>query len=210
MAASILGELGFPRQVSSVEIKCSKGDATGLAKECDIKVESGNSAEGVKFTRKDLALPYFPNDAKSILKYAPLIEVMNYYGLKVTGLNPGKYEVKLGGKKVAEFTDKQLAEGVDLATAALTVGPVADHVNEIAKAVTDKTNFYHGQIYSPLVLGRNVNAKNPDFKDVAKEDYGKRRDALIAERMQKMPEHDAAIRKALAPRSHLVEVVPAK
>ena len=36
------------------------------------------------------------------------------------------------------------------------------------------------------------------------------REALIAERMQKLPEYDAAIRKALEPRAHLVEIVPAK
>ena len=102
-----------------------------------------------------------------------------------------------------------MAAGVNLASAALSVGPVADQVKEIVKAVTDKTNYYHGQIYSPLILQRNI-AKNPDFKDVAKEDVAKRRDALIEERLAKMPELDAAIRKALAPRSRLVEIVPAK
>ena len=45
---------------------------------------------------------------------------------------------------------------------------------------------------------------------MAKEDIAKRRDALIAERLQKMPELDAAIRKSLEPRSHLVEIVQAK
>ncbi|MSU77255.1 MAG: hypothetical protein EXS16_04065 [Gemmataceae bacterium] len=59
------------------------------------------------------------------------------------------------------------------------------------------------------MLQRNI-AKNPDFKDVAKEDLAKRRDALIAERMKKMPELDAAIHKTLEPRPHLVEIVAAK
>ena len=81
---------------------------------------------------------------------------------------------------------------------------------EVVKAVNDKTTFYHDQIYSPLVLGRNVNAKNPDFKDVPKEDVAKRRETLIEERMKRMPEFDATIRKALEPRGHLVEIAPAK
>jgi len=98
---------------------------------------------------------------------------------------------------------------VNLAEAALTAGPIADQVNEVVKAVDAKTNYYHGQIYAPLVLGRNM-AKSPDFKDVAKEDMAKRRDALIEERMKRMPELDAAIRKALEPRAHLVEVMPAQ
>ena len=60
------------------------------------------------------------------------------------------------------------------------------------------------------MLGRNIGPKNPDFKDIAKENIAKHREALIEERMKKMPELDAAIRKALEPRAHLVEIVPAK
>ena len=127
----------------------------------------------------------------------------------VTGLKAGKYDVALGSKKVASYSAKELAEGVNLAEAALATGPVADQVKDVVKAVNDKTNYYHGQIYAPLVLGRNL-AKNPDLKDVPKEDLEKRRQELIAERMQKMPELDAAIRKALEPRSHFVEIVRAK
>jgi lysophospholipase L1-like esterase len=209
MAASILKGLGFPRLVSGLEAQVAGKDKMMfgfLTRNCvaeDLKVKNGV----VSFTRKDSALPFFPEQAKSILKYAPLLEEMNDYGLKVTGLKEGKYEVKLGGKKVAEYTAAELAKGVNLAGPALTVGPVADQVNDIVKAVNDKTNYYHGKIYSPLVLQRGID-KNPDFKDVAKEDRAKRREALIAERLQKMPEYDAAIRKALEPRPHLVEIAP--
>jgi lysophospholipase L1-like esterase len=208
MAASILKGLGFPREVSTLEMNV--GEKLNIdpnkCKVTDLAIGTG----GGKFKRHDYALPFFPEQAKSILKWTPLLEDMNHYGLKVVGLEAGKYEVKLGGKKVAEYSDKELAKGVNLASAALTVGPVADQVKDVVKAVNDKTNYYHDQIYSPLVLGRNVNAKNPDFKDVPKEDYNKHREALIEERMKKMPELDAAIRKALEPRSHLVEIVPAK
>jgi hypothetical protein len=131
---------------------------------------------------------------------------MNYYRLMVAGLRAGNYDVKLGGVKVATFTDVELAKGANLAAAALKAGPIADQVKDVVKAVSDKTNYYHDQIYSPLVLQRNL-AKNPDFKDVAKTDIAKKRDELIAERMTKMPSYDAAIRKALEPRPHLVEIV---
>ncbi|MBI3822405.1 MAG: hypothetical protein HY289_06965 [Planctomycetes bacterium] len=208
MAASILKGLGFPKEVSVLEITFGEKNSS-KGRNCegsDLTIKDG----GVSIQRKDFALPFFPEQAKSILKWTPLLEEMNDYGLKVRDLKEGKYEVKLGGKRVAEYTDKELAKGVNLAAAALAVGPVADQVKDVVKAITDKTNYYHDQIYSPLVLGRNVNAKNPDFKDVAKEDMAKRRDALIAERMTKMPDFDAAIRKALEPRSHLVEIVPVK
>ena len=184
-------------------VGAASGDGK-LSKLSDIEYGAG----GISFKRLDSALPFFPEQAKSILKWAPLLEEMNEYGLKVTGLK-GKYEVKLGGKKVAEYTDKELAKGVNLAAAVLAAGPVADQVKDVVKAVNDKTNYYHGQIYSPLILQRNI-ASNPDFKDVAKEDVAKHRDKLIAERMQKMPELDAAIRKALEPRPHLVEIVAVK
>ena len=58
---------------------------------------------------------------------------MNDYRLKVTGLKAGDYEVRLGGKKVAEYTAEELAKGVNLAAAALKAGPIAEQV----KAVKD-------------------------------------------------------------------------
>jgi lysophospholipase L1-like esterase len=213
MAAEIVKAMKLPKLVSLVDLDLNKADFR--TENCKVPEVKGNFGAGnppadhISFMRTDAALPFFPEQAKGILKWAPLLEEMNHYGLKVTGLKAGKYEVKLGGKKVAEYSDKELAAGVNLAAAALATGPVADQVKDVVKAVTDKTNYYHGQIYSPLVLGRNL-AKNPDFKDVAKEDIAKRREALIAERMQKMPELDAAIRRALEPRPHLVEIGPAK
>jgi hypothetical protein len=133
---------------------------------------------------------------------------MNDYGLKVSGLKSSKYEVKLSGTKVAEYTDKELAAGVNLAFAALTAGPIADQIKDVVKAVDAKTDYYHDQIYSPLVLQRGI-TKNPDFKDVAKEEVAKHREAMIEQRMQRMPEFGTAIRKAIEPRSHLIEIVPA-
>jgi lysophospholipase L1-like esterase len=214
MAASILKALNFPRLVSSMDIVLKTDLPEVRTKNCKhaslgVKFDNGGPAMEASFMRQDLALPFFPEQAKSILKWNPLLEEMNDYGLKVAGLKAGKYDVKLGGKKVARFTDAELAKGVNLAAGALTAGPIADQVKDVVKAVDAKTNYYHDQIYAPLVLQRNL-AKNPDFKDVAKEDVAKRRDALIEERMKKMPELDAAIHKALEPRYHLVEIVPAK
>jgi hypothetical protein len=209
MAASILKALGFPKLVSSVDVTVGPNLVGAVGQNCGAFSDVKSLAGGVSFKRQDLALPFFPEQAKSLLKWTPLLEEMNDYGLKVTGLRAGKYDVKLEGKKVAEYSDKELAKGVNLASAALTVGPVADQAKDVIKAVNDKTNYYHDQIYSPLVLQRGL-AKNPDFKDVPKEEITKRREALIEQRMQKMAEFDAAIRKALEPRSHLVEIVPAK
>jgi lysophospholipase L1-like esterase len=210
MAASILKALGFPKQVSSVNIALEKsGQLVTRWEKCKTstpKIEAGH----ITFERTDAAIPYFPDQAKSILKWTPLVEEMNHYGLTVTGLlSDGKFDVKLNGTTVASYTAAELSKGVNLAGPALDKGPIADQVKDLVKAVNDKTNYYHDKIYSPLVLGRGLD-KNPDFKDVAKADVAKHREALIEERMKKMPELDAAIRKALEPRPHLVEIVAAK
>jgi lysophospholipase L1-like esterase len=203
MAASILKGLHFPREVSSVSIDADGKTDSKRATVTAVEVKDG----GVRFQREDKALPFFPESAKGILKHAPLLEEMNHYGLQVKGLKAGKYAVKLGGTKVAEYTAEELAAGVNLAGPALAAGPVADQVKAVVKAVDAKTNYYHGQIYAPLVLQRNI-AKNPDLKDVPKDQIAKRRQELIDERMQKMPEYDAAIRRALEIKPHLVEVTP--
>lgn len=209
MAASILKAMKFPRIVANLEVSFGPGQFGAIGDNCEAVPADIPVPGGIGFKRKDFALPFFPEEAASILKWAPLLEQMNEYGLKVKGLKEGKYDVKLDGKTVATLTDAELAKGVNLARAALAVGPIADQVKDVAKAITDKTNYYHNRIYSPLVLGRGLD-KNPDLKDVAKTDLAKRREALIEERMQKMPEYDAAIRKALEPRAHLVEIAPAK
>lgn len=201
MAASILQGMNFPREVSTVSI-----DAAGKTETKNCKVSDLDTKGGIRFQRHDNALPFFPEPAKSILKWAPLLEDMNHYGLQVKGLPSGKHQVKLGGKVAAEYTAEELAQGVNLAGPALAVGPVADQVKEIAKAVNDKTTYFHSQIYRGLVLA-NV-SKSPEFKDVAPADVQKRKDALIQERMTKMPEYDAAIRKSLEMKPHLVEIVP--
>lgn len=207
MAASILKGLKFPREVSSVSIDVRANGgykaASNNASVKGVKVKGSN----LEFLREDNALPFFPEQAKGILKWTPLLEDMNLYSLTVTGLKEGKYNVSLGGKKVATYTSEELAKGVNLAEAALTAGPVADQVKDVVKAVTDKTNYYHGQIFRGLILA-NV-AKHPDFKDIDPKDYEAHRQKLIAERMQKLPEMDAAIRKALEPRAHVVEITQA-
>ncbi|MFO0864317.1 MAG: SGNH/GDSL hydrolase family protein [Gemmataceae bacterium] len=205
MAASILKGLSFPREVSSVII-----DASGKAEGTRCKVSDVVAKDnGIRFRRHDEAIPYFPEAAKKILKWSPILEDMNHYGLKVTGLKAGKYEVKLGSAKVAEYSADELAKGVNLAEAALTKGPVADQAKAVEKAVNAKTTQYHDQIFRGLILNGGV-AKLPEFKDLGKADIEKRRQALIEERLVKTQELDEAIRKSLEITPHVVEIVPAQ
>jgi lysophospholipase L1-like esterase len=198
MASAILKGMHFPTLVSAVEVDgAGKLVAAENCKVSDLTVKDGV----VRFKRQDGALPFFPVDAKNILKWAPIRDELNDYRLKVTGLKEGQYEVRLGGQTVAQFSAAELAKGVNLAEAALTTGPVAEQVNKVWQAVVAKNQFHHDRIFRGIVL-----ANVPDFIDPKLAD--ERRQAALTERRAKLPELDEAIRKALVIEPHQVEIVP--
>ena len=94
MAASILKGLSFPALVSSAEIDAA-GAKVVAAKNCTVEGVAAKDG-GLTFTRLDAALPFFPAEAAGILPHAPLLEELNDYNLKVTGLAAGEDEVRIG------------------------------------------------------------------------------------------------------------------
>jgi lysophospholipase L1-like esterase len=189
MASAILKGMSFPTLVAAVEI-----DASGkLVKSDNCKItEAVANNGGVRFTQLDQSLPFFPTEAGAILAWSPILEEMNQYTLKVTELSAGKYDVRLGGKTVAQYTDRQLAAGVNLAEAALKAGPVADQVRAIWNAIKEKNQFNHDKIYRGLILNNRG-------------DKGKI-ESLRAEVAKK----DAEIQKLRVIAQHTVEILPAK
>jgi lysophospholipase L1-like esterase len=205
MAYAILKGLHFPTQVSSVEIDVAANDS---ARTTNCKVtEVVCKGDSVRFQREDAALPFFPEEAKAILKWAPILEELNAYALKVHHLKSGKYQIRLGDKKVAEYSAEELAKGVNLAEAALSAGPVAEQVKAVKAAIEAKNRFHHDRIFRGVVL---ASVAIPDWlgiKLTAAEVEAKRR-AAYEERMAKMPELDAAVRKALEIKPYTVEITP--
>jgi lysophospholipase L1-like esterase len=208
MAASILKELHFPTIVSSVEI-----DASGMPKETGTRkctvTDLATKDGGISFRRLDEALPFFPPEAAPILKWAPILEELSDYRLKITGLKEGSYEVRLGDRKAAVLSAEELAKGVNIAAAALKEGPIADQIKAVKAAIEKKNRYHHDRIFRGVVL---ANVAVPDWLGVAitsKEIEAKRK-AAWTERMAKMTELDAQVRKALEMKAHLVEVVPVK
>jgi lysophospholipase L1-like esterase len=199
MAASILKGLSFPKHVATLEIDAAKGSATA-AKNCTA-AQVGAKDGGLAWEQRDDALPFFPPEASGILKWSPILEDLNDYRLKITGLKEGKYEVRVGGKAVATYGADELAKGVNLAPAVLKDAPEKDRNPVLAQAlavkaaVEKKTNYFHDQIFSVM------RSKLP---------LDEKAEATIKERLEKMPEYDDAIRKALEMKPHTVEVVPAK
>ncbi len=197
MAASILSGLSFPATVSDVNITLKRRKLVYNVNNCTVTKLTTTPEGGISFERQDQALPYFPSEAKSILKWAPtLLTDMNQYKLRVSGLRAGSYEVRLGGRKIANHSAEELARGVNLAEAALASGPIADQVKDVWQKVVDKNRYFHDRIFRGVLL-----ASGKSFKIQAD------RDAAYEERMQKMPELDAAVREALKMQPYTVEIV---
>jgi lysophospholipase L1-like esterase len=207
MAASILKGLNFPRLVSSVEINAPSGKVTASRNCKATNVTVAKDGHAVMFTRVDDALPFFPNDAKPILAWSPILDELNDYGLRVTGLAAGRYEIRIDGKKIAERSADELAAGTNLAAEVLASGSIADQVGAVWNAVKAKNQYYHDRIFRGVVLSP---ASIPDWLDIklTPAEIDSKRQAAIADRMAKLPELDAAIRQALEMKPHQVEVVP--
>jgi lysophospholipase L1-like esterase len=204
MAASILKGLKFPSLVSSAEIDAA-GAKAGAVTNCRI-TEVAASGDGVRFTREDQSLPFFPEEARSILNWTPILEELNSYRLKVTSLKPGRYEVRLDGKSVATHSSDELVKGVNLAEAVLAAGPVAEQVKAIKTAIEAKNRYHHDRVFRGVVLS---NASIPDWLNVkvTAAEIEAQRKAAYDERMQNLPDLDAAIKKAVSPKPHKVEIV---
>lgn len=204
MAASILKGLNFPSLVSSAEL-----DATGKvldAKNC--KIENVVAKDGgLSFSRLDGALPFFPPDAVGILPSTPILEELNDYRLKVTGLAPGKYEVSIAGNKIAEVTAEQLAAGANVAAGALTAGPIAEQAKAVKSAVENKNRFHHDEIFRGIVLS---NVPSWVYAVVPREQLEDKKQGIIQERLAKLPGYDAEVAKALVMKANKFTITPVK
>ena len=218
MASIILKAMSFPSLVSLAEIDAGSLKST-ITRQCEITELKADPNGGLQFRRLDAALPYFPDpvvgkkspaqpSASAILQWAPILEDLNKYMLKVAGLKPGPYEIKLNGEKVAVYSDAQLAQGVNLAGPALEKGPIANQVREVINAVTAKNLYFHDKIFRGIMDYR-VSAppfvKNP--KPILA-DIEKQKAISLVKRLEEMPKYDEAIRKTLELKSHLVEITP--
>ena len=205
MAASILRGLGFPSLVSSADIDAA-GAKVVAAGNCEIT--GLTSKDGVvSFSRLDAALPFFPLEAASILKWTPILDELNDYQLKVSGLAAGKYDVKVGGKTVATLTSEQLAAGANLASSVLKDGPIAEQSQAIKTAIEAKNRYHHDAIFRGIVL-----AGVPEwiYEVVPKADLEAKKQAIIEERLQKVAALDDEVTKALALKPVQFEIAPAK
>jgi lysophospholipase L1-like esterase len=193
MAHTILVGLKAPAVVSDVVI-----DAAGKkAKGTDCTVEELNvSSESISFQRKDKALPMpIQPDWRPILPFVNDLKNLNYYGLKATGLNGGKYALSIDGKKVGDYTAEELSLGVNLGN--LGEGPLFEQGQAVFKMINEKNNLVHGRFRGVVMFNA------PDWlADVAKE----RKPAELKKRMEKIQSMQEAIYKKASPTTHRFEL----
>lgn len=205
MAASILKGLSFPSLVSSAEINAT--DKKIVSSENCAVTDVAFTDGTLTFSRLDKALPFYPADAIAILPWAPILEELNDYRLKVAGLAAGKYEIRIDGSRVTELTSEQLAAGVNLAAAVLAAGPISDQVKAVVSAVEKKNRYHHDFIFRGIVLS-SVPAWVYDA--IPRTELDAKKQKLIQERLEKLPAMDAEIAKALEIKAHKFVIAPVK
>jgi lysophospholipase L1-like esterase len=137
MAWAILKGLGAPALVSSASVDCSTKQAK--TERCQIR-DVRFSENVLSFDREDQALP-MPIDEKALaaLKLAPILEDLDMYELRVTGLPAGTYELRIDSESVGRATAEELSKGWNLAQAA----PLARQSQRILNLVVHKNNIFY-------------------------------------------------------------------
>ncbi|MGA2257929.1 MAG: SGNH/GDSL hydrolase family protein, partial [Thermoguttaceae bacterium] len=137
MAWAILKGLHAPSLVSTVEVDVGSGVAR--AEKCrvsNIKVDRGT----LSFDRVDDALP-MPIDPRAApaLKLAPVLDDLNRYELRVTGITGDRYDLTIDGEPAATVAKVDLLDGYNLATC---TGPIAKQAQQVLSLVFKKNDVY--------------------------------------------------------------------
>lgn len=200
MAWGCLKGLGLPSLVSEAKIGVAEGKALA-ATDCQI-TDLKCAPDSVSFSRLDKCLPMpIPDNARDGLKLAPLAADLSHYGLAVTGLKAGKYEVKIDGVTVATATAEELAAGLELGT--MDKGPVHDQCVAVLNLINDK---------SGLVWGWRDIAKYPVAgwlgNDLAAQVSARKQAELDAKRVP-IEALDAKLHEAVQPKARVFSIVAA-
>ena len=145
MAFCILKGLGAPAEVSSAVITAKTGDSSE-SKGC--KIDGVVQKDGVlEFDRLDEGLPLnFGLFGALQFRFIPFPDQLNRYLLTVKELPEGKYEVLADGRKLATYTHKQFAAGVNICFAtsdAWQPGGPWDVQSTLVKHLTNSRSQLH-------------------------------------------------------------------
>ena len=113
MAAAVLEDMVARSSVSAITIQEKNGKLVGNAgKSPVIDLQGG---ETIRFTHTATALPWvLPPDAAEGFTLSKAAHRFSVEKLSVRSLKPGKYEVKIDGQPIGQWSDGQLALGVEI------------------------------------------------------------------------------------------------
>lgn len=117
MAAELLKAWGAPAVVSDVEIDGAAGAAKHTVNAAVTGVEK--SANGIAWMQTDEALP-MPVDwndplVQLAVKSSDFVDALDREVVRISGLAPGAYTLKIDGEAAGTYSEAQLAAGVSLA-----------------------------------------------------------------------------------------------
>ncbi len=190
MAHAILTGLKAPALVSNAVVDFAAGTVTGEnCKVSGFAKTTPDATKGLVFQRTDNALPLpVQPDWASLLPYMNQLSDLNYYGLKVTGLEPGNYAVGINGVEIATFTADELNKGVNLGN--ISKGPVFDQAQKVFNLINQKNGIVHQRFRGVVMFGA------PDWlADVAAE----RKPLELKKRMDMITAKQAEIYAAVKP-----------
>ncbi len=138
MAWAVLKGLGASALVSRAEIDWKRRKISSL-QSCRVSALKVDGAT-ISFDRIDDALP-MPIDPKAgpALKIAPILEDLDRYELRITGLPDGDFELTIDGEAAGRATAGELGRGWNLA---LNAGPVTAQADEVLKLVFRKNDLF--------------------------------------------------------------------
>ncbi len=197
MAWAILKGLGASALVSRAEID---GAAKKVIAEDACRIKKLKIADGViSFDRLDDALP-MPIDppAEPALKLAPILDDLNRYELRITGLAAGNYELSIDGEPVGKASAEELEKGWNLAANA---GPITKQGQELLKLVFKKNNIFFDRWRNVQLYSFPAWALSPAVES--------RRSAEVARLDKQIAEDEAQIDNLRKPKSHHFELKPA-
>ncbi len=196
MAWAILKGLGASGLVSRADLDFTAKKVTGT-EGCRLealKVSNGT----ISFDRSDDALP-MPIDEKAVpaLKLAPILEELDQYELRITGLPAGNYELSIDGQPIGKNTNEDLAKGWNIANQA---GPITEQARRVLSLVFQKNNLYFNrwrnvQLYQLPEWARSQEAENGRAAELARMD-------------KQIADIEAQIESARKPQSHHFELKP--
>jgi lysophospholipase L1-like esterase len=194
MAWAVLKGLGASPMVSRAEIDCS-GRKVAASQGCT--VSNLQVADGtISFDRLDNALP-MPIDPKAepALKLAPILDELDDYSLRMTGLRSGEYQLTIDGESAASVSAEDLGKGYNLATKA---GPITAQAQEVLKLVFEKNNVYFTRWRNVQLFDFPSWARGPEMET--------KREAELARLDQRIEELEKQIDTARQPKSHHFEL----